>query len=358
MRPIAAALTLFVALLAGRPALAADQPVPAYTWTAADRAALVTAIDKALTGYTFTDKIPALQASISAHRDAYVAIEDPKAFAKAVSADLYAVAHDKHLRVNFSPTVLRSEAGGINSAALAHMLQVQTYQNNGYTSAIRLNGNVGYLRIDGFATMPQAQATIDAAMTLLANTDALIIDVRDNHGGDPDSLDYLMGYFYAKPVELTSIVVSTGGKKPEVFKQFSTAKVNGARYLGKPLYVLTSGHTFSCAEQFAYDMQSLHRATLIGETTGGGANPGGFQRLNDRFEIFIPMGHALNPYTGTNWEGTGVIPEVPVAANAALLEAYTRALHAASDSLDQAVLGRSASLADPAKALADSMPQL
>ena len=345
-------------LLAIAPALAADQPTAQpYAWTTKDRAALVDAIAAALSGYTYTEKVPALKSAVAAHRAQYLATEDPKEFAAEVSADLYAVAHDKHLRVDFSSTSLPEDKGGATSAAYAHMLKVQTFGNNGYVGAMRLAGNVGYLRLDGFATMPQAQATIDAAMNMLAHTDALIFDIRTNHGGDPDSLDYLMGYFYSKPVELTSIVMSTGGSAPQVMKQFSAAKVTGKRYLDKPLYVLTSSHTFSCAEQFAYDMQSLHRATLIGETTGGGANPGQFVRLNEHFEIFVPRGHALNPYTRANWEGVGVVPEVQTSAQTALLEAYTRALKAANDSLDNAVMERAMALADPAKALATSMPQ-
>jgi len=227
--------------------------------------------------------------------------------------------------------------------------------NFGYAGAIVLRGNVGYIRLDGFGSMPASKGAIDSAMALVAHTDALIFDVRANHGGDPDSLDYLMGYFYAKPTQLTSILM-THGSTSQLYKQFSAARVSGLRYLGKPLYVLTSDHTFSCAEQFAYDMKSLHRATLVGATTGGGANPGDSVRLDDHFAIFVPLGRAVNPYTNTNWEGVGVSPDVQTVAAAALLEAYTRALTASNDSFDEAALARARALKDPSAALQASLP--
>jgi retinol-binding protein 3 len=354
-RPAALIAVLFLALshIAAR---AADAPPPsdAAAFTAAERAAILAGAEKAVGDYTFTEKVPAIRAAIEAHRAAYVQIDDPKAFADAVNADLYAAAHDKHLRIKYSALAAPANGGAQRDAGMAHLMQSQSVLNYGYDAAVRLAGNVGYLRLDEFGSMPQSKATIDAAMALLAKTDALIIDVRANHGGDPDSLDYLMGYFYAKPVELTGILVTQG--KPQLYKQFSEAHVTGKRYLGKPLYVLTSDHTFSCAEQFAYDMKTLHRATLVGATTGGGANPGGFVPLDPHFAIFVPLGRAVNPYTKTNWEGTGVTPDVPTDAPAALLTAYAQALGRASDSFDEAAAARATASADPAKALASSLP--
>jgi hypothetical protein len=351
------AIALSIAVLAGAtpaPTPSGDTAPPDFT--AATRSAILAGAEKAVGDYTFAAKVAALRAALQTNRAAYLQIDDPQKFAAAVNADLYAVAHDKHLRIVYSALAgpmygQRSPGGG-----MAHMMQSQRILNYGYAAAIRLKGNVGYLRLDEFGPMPQSKAAIDSAMALLANTDAMIFDVRANHGGDPDSLDYLMGYFYAKPTELTSILITQG--KPKLYKQFSEAHVTGPRYLGKPLYVLTSDHTFSCAEQFAYDMKSLHRATLIGKTTGGGANPGGFVPLDPHFAIFIPLGRAVNPYTQTNWEGTGVVPDVPTEPAAALLTAYTQALGAASDTFDEAAADRARALKDPATALSASMPSL
>jgi retinol-binding protein 3 len=322
-----------------------------------ERAAILAGAGKAVGDYTFAEKIPAIRATLEAHRDAYLQIGDPKQFADAVNADLYAVAHDKHLRIKYSALAAPMYGSEQHGASLAHLMQSQQMLNYGYAAAIRLAGNVGYLRLDEFGPMPQSKGAIDSAMAFLAHTDALVVDVRANHGGDPDSLDYLMGYFYAKPVELTSILVTQGGKS-QLFKQFSEAHVTGPRYLGRPLYVLTSDHTFSCAEQFSYDMQALHRATLIGQTTGGGANPGGFVPLDPHFAIFVPLGRAVNPYTKTNWEGVGVVPDLSTESAAALLTAYTQALGSARNTLDEAAAARSDALKDPAKALAASLPSI
>jgi C-terminal processing protease CtpA/Prc len=102
--------------------------------------------------------------------------------------------------------------------------------------------------------------------------------------------------------------------------------VPGQRYEGKPVYILTSKRTFSAAEEFAYNLKSLKRATIVGETTGGGAHPGGTRRINDHFAVFVPSGRAINPITKTNWEGTGVTPDLPVAADLALKTAHLAAL--------------------------------
>jgi hypothetical protein len=330
-------------------------PAPS-AFSQTERVTILDGASKAIGDYTFSDKVPALRATLAANRMAYLAIDDPTAFAAAVNADLYTVAHDKHLRIKYSALAAPMYGSEQHGASLAHLMQSQRVLNYGYASAIRLAGNVGYLRLDEFGPMPQSKGAIDAAMALLANTDALIIDVRANHGGDPDSLDYLMGYFYAKPTELTGILVTQG--KPQLYKQFSEAHVAGTRYLGKPLYVLTSDFTFSCAEQFAYDMKTLHRATLVGKTTGGGANPGGFVALDPHFAIFIPFGRSVNPYTQTNWEGVGVVPDVPTQSAAALLVAYTQALQKAGDSLEEAAAAREEALKDPAKALTSSLPSM
>lgn len=314
-RPSACVLAILCFLGAAPSGIQAGETAPpgpaapaAFSQT--QRAAILAGAEKAVGDYTFAEKVPAIRAALEAHREAYLQIDDPKAFAEAVNADLYAVAHDKHLRVKYSALAAPMYGSEQRGASLAHLMQSQQILNYGYAAAIRLAGNIGYLRMDEFGPMPQSRGAIDSAMAFLAHTDALIIDVRANHGGDPDSLDYLMGYFYAKPVELTSILITQGGKS-QLFKQFSEAKVAGPRYLARPLYVLTSNRTFSCAEQFSYDMQTLHRATLIGQTTGGGANPGGFVPLDPHFAIFVPLGRSVNPYTKTNWEGVGVVPEVP-----------------------------------------------
>lgn len=337
---------------------ASSAPSQTATWGVAARAELLTAAGKALRTYFFTSRVPRLRAALEAHRNALLRIGDPEKFAKAVTADLYAVAHDKHVALFYSTTTIpTSSTGKPTPADIAYIKHDEAFGNYGYASALRLWGNIGYLHLYFFSGMPEARQTIDAAMALLAHTDAMIIDLRDNEGGNPNSIDYLMGYFFPKPTQLTSIIWRQNGKTT-THRQFSAATVSGARYLGRPIYVLIDHRTISGGEQFAYDMKTLHRATLIGATTAGGANPGEDVRLSAHFMIFVPHGQARNPYTGTNWEGVGVIPDIKIAPETALLKAYVLALRAVNDPFDDAVQERQAALKDPAAALRESLPEI
>jgi hypothetical protein len=362
-RPLAA-IVLSVLVLGATPSPApVASPTPVETtapsairaFTLQIRASTLDGAEKALSGYVFQNRVSAIRQLLAANRASYMEIADPRVFADAVTKDLYSVAHDKHLRLQYSDMVLAMDAKQPSAVDIAQVVQMFASRNYGVLGTLRLRGNIGYLHLGNFGPMPQSKAAIDAAMTMLSNTDAMVIDVRHNGGGDPDSLDYLMGYFYSHPTELTSIVLVHDGKS-QTIRQFSAAKVAGRRYLGKPLYVLTDNMTFSCAEQFSYDMKSLHRALLIGATTGGGANPGDFVRLNDHFDIFIPNGYSRNPYTRTNWEGVGVVPDVAMDPAGALLDAYKRALTAAPDHYPQVRPERQKALADPADALQQSLP--
>lgn len=348
-----AVLALTTILTVGTaPATTSPQPI----WDASTRAQVLTKAEEELGQYFFTDRIPKLRAAIEAHRSAYLQITDPTKFASAVTAGMYAVAHDKHIGLWYSATYMPDDQKP-TPADEVQRTYFEHYINYGYEGVLRLQGNIGYLHLRGFAGMPGAKKTIDGTMALLDHTDALIIDLRGNGGGDPRSLDYLMGYFFSKPTELTSIVWKEHGKTT-LHRQFSAASIGGVRYLNKPVYVLIDDRTISCAEQFAYDMKSLHRAQLIGKTTAGGANPGRVYRLTSHFGLFVPLGQAKNPYTGSNWEGIGVSPDVPTTPKGALLDAYRRALKVAKDAFPDATAHRSDLLKDPAKALHESLPMM
>ena len=156
-------------------------------------------------------------------------------------------------------------------------------------------------------------------MAALQKTRALIVDVRRNGGGSPESVSYLVSYFLrsAEPVHINTFINRNPGT--ETFRsQDFFSETTPFSYAGKPVYVLTSVRTFSGGEEFAYDMQVMDLAELVGETTGGGANPGGTVRLAAGLTMFIPGGRARNPITGTNWEGVGVIPDVAVSSENAL----------------------------------------
>jgi C-terminal processing protease CtpA/Prc len=185
--------------------------------------------------------------------------------------------------------------------------------------------------VSSFAAEGEAVSeTVAAAMTFLANTDALVIDLRRNGGGRPQTVALLSSYLFDAPVLLNSLYWREWDRTDDFW---TSATVKGRRYgKDKPVFVLTSARTFSAAEEFAYNLKNLERATIVGETTGGGANPGGMRRLSEDFTMFVPMGRAINPVTKTNWEGTGVAPDVAVASENALQAALELARKAASSS--------------------------
>ena len=162
-------------------------------------------------------------------------------------------------------------------------------------------------------------------MAALQKTRALIVDVRRNGGGSPESVSYLVSYFLrsSMPVHINTFINRNPGT--ETFRSTDFfSEPTPFSYAGKPVYVLTSVRTFSGGEEFAYDMQVMHLAELVGDTTGGGANPGGTAPLAAGLSMFIPGGRARNPITGTNWEGVGVIPDVAVSSENALKVALER----------------------------------
>lgn len=181
-------------------------------------------------------------------------------------------------------------------------------RNFGVERVERLPFNIGYLDLHGFLPAKAAADTIGAAMTVLTNTDTLIIDLRKNGGGDPATVAMLASYFLDERTHLTDFYYRTGDRTEQMW---SSDAVNGARYgQKKDVYILTSKDSFSAAEDFSYVMKNLKRATLVGETTGGGAHPGDVARLSDHFAIFVPNGRVISPITKTDWEGVGVTPDL------------------------------------------------
>ncbi len=199
-------------------------------------------------------------------------------------------------------------------------------ENYGFAKVEVLPGNVGYIKLDMFEGSPAARPTAAAAMAFVANTDALIFDVTENGGGAANMIAFLCGYLFDTRVHLNTFENRGMGMASD---SYSDESVPGERYgQDKPVYVLTSGYTFSAAEEFTYDLKHLKRATIVGETTGGGAHPVTFMTLNKYFILKIPSGRAVNPVTKTNWEGVGVIPHVEVPADQAKERARQLALSA------------------------------
>jgi hypothetical protein len=196
--------------------------------------------------------------------------------------------------------------------------------NFGIHRVERLDGNIGYLDLRRVPTPEIAGPAITAAMELVAGTYALIIDLRRNGGGSPHGVALWCSYLIAEaPTHLNDIFHADTG---ETMQFWSYPYLPGSRYLDRPVYVLTSSRTFSGGEDFGYTLQALGRAEVIGEVTGGGAHPTRPFPISAAVHIGIPFARSINPVTGTNWQGSGVIPDTQVPADQAYGVAYTKAL--------------------------------
>jgi C-terminal processing protease CtpA/Prc len=285
--------------------------------------------------YVFPDVAKKMETSIRerAEKKEYDQITSAKQFASALTKDLQAVSNDKHLRVRYShsPIPERGQRREPTAEEREQRKRDMSWMNHGFTKVERLRGNIGYVEFSGFMDEELGADTVAAAMNFVTGTDALIIDLRSNGGGNPAMVALICSYLFGpEPVHLNDLYWREGDRTD----QFWTKKeVAGKRYLNKDVYVLTSKRTFSGAEEFSYNLKNLKRATIIGETTGGGAHPGGMFRMHQNFGAFIPTGRAINPITKTNWEGTGVTPDVAVPADQALVVARLMALKKSLTSL-------------------------
>jgi C-terminal processing protease CtpA/Prc len=239
-----------------------------------------------------------------------------EAFAEALNRDLLSLTEDRRLRVRLDPDP--SSPADITSPMGAR-------ENFGVSKVEVLPGNVGLLDLRFFGPAEQARQTLDTAMALLANTDALILDLRQSRGGDPETVAHLCSYFFSQGsrVHLEDVYIRTRNLTRQLWTRPS---MTGARYTGKPVYVLTSAQTFSGGEALGYDLQAQKRATVVGETTAGGANPGETVGLGRGFLAFIPAGEIINPVTRSSWEQVGVKPDLATPAARALMVAHATAL--------------------------------
>lgn len=330
------------ALLAALPQAAASAPPPPAAAPAVQPfgpAARTQALQRIAalieSKYVYKDKAAAIAAEVRA------LASDPE-LASARDQAMWAAiltrrlkTHDLHFGVSWSPPgarrpTLTAVTAPPSPEAMDRMMASDNY---GFQAVERLPGNIGYVRMSFFADFdrslsgdktPNARRAGEAALRLVANTDAVIFDLRQNGGGSPDMIDLLLSAFFGdKPVLLNRFYLREGDRKID----FTTlADYSGARRPSVPVYVLTSGRTASAAEEFSYDVQTQKRGLIVGETTAGGANPGGTFDAGEGFQVFISTGAAINPITGTNWEAVGVKPDVAVPAAEALERAQALAL--------------------------------
>jgi Peptidase family S41/N-terminal domain of Peptidase_S41 in eukaryotic IRBP len=261
---------------------------------------------------------------------------DEATLAERLTGHLYEVCADKHLRVRVMPPLpVRREPPGPEGRPVPGGQRGRDDRgpggrerghphNYGIHRVERLDGNVGYLDLRGVAHPDDGGPAIAAAMELVTGTYALVIDLRRNHGGSPDGVAFWCSYLFpGGGVHLSDIFHADTG---ETRQFWSLAYVPGDRYLDRPVYLLTSQETFSGGEDFCYTLQAQGRAEVIGETTGGGAHPTRMVPISLTVAVAVPFARSVNPVTGTNWQGTGVVPDVAVPAAQAYDVAYAKAL--------------------------------
>lgn len=311
-----------------RPFWEAQRPRPRVVVDSAMRAEAVdTLVAKLNNHYIFPDKAKQIEAVLRQRQQEgkYDGMTDGEQLAKQLTDDLNGVARDQHMEVYFSPGLVPpDDAVGPPPASKAEwdqrssffMRMMARFSDLGVEEVDHLSPNIGYLQLSSFPPAFLVAEKYAAAMDKLADTDGLIVDLRENRGGGPQTVALLISYFVDQRTRLNDLWDRDTGITTQ---QWTEDKLNGKRYGNKkPVVILTGPGTMSAGEDFAYTMQALKRATVIGERTWGGANPARPRRLNDHFFALIPGRRIISPITLTNWEGVGVIPDVAATQDKAL----------------------------------------
>lgn len=256
----------------------------------------------------------------------YNSITDPSLLASRLEKDIKSVYDDKHLYIFYDPEFEHNQQASQTEQgkkeAKIQELEYEKTKNFMFTSAKILPRNIGYVQFNGFVDqVEQAEPTVTAAFAFLAHTDALIIDLRFNGGGSPAMVEQIESYFFKEKIHMSDIHERFTNKTISYYAD--PAKAKGIS-LAMPLYILTSKRTFSAAEDFSYSMQQIKRAQVIGDTTAGGAHPTRLIALKEGFVAHIPFARSINPYTKNNWEGSGVIPDIPVQSSKAFEKTLER----------------------------------
>jgi hypothetical protein len=320
----------FFLTLVGPSAFAQEPKAP--TLDAAKKQAIVDEIATLLNkDYIFAETAKKMEEALRAKLAAgdFGGQSGAPAFAQAVSEVLSDVSKDGHIGFAFNPVLaedMRRLEGQSEEEARRvreRRLEEGRRANFGFRKVERLPGNIGYLDFGVFASPDQAGATAVAAMNFLAYCDAIIVDLRQNGGGDPAQIQLISSYFFGEPVHLNDLYARATDTTDNYW---TLPYVPGPKPVDADLYILTSRRTFSGAEEFTYNLKNLKRATVIGETTGGGAHPTGTRIVQHDFILRVPFARAINPVSKTNWEGTGVAPDIAVPAAEAFDKAYAMAV--------------------------------
>ncbi len=313
----------------------------AFAIDAAMRSEVVVGLLRHLRAYhVYPDVAEEIVRAIGRHMDDgdYETITDAAVLCDLLTVHVQESGYDKHLlvRYNAEPRPMGETANVFDDPGFLERMRLSdVVRNYGFERVERLRGNIGYLDLRGFAPLEWRGCgdTAAAAMTFLANTSALIIDVRNNGGGGAGMVDFLCSYLLpAVPEHTIHLIDFHYRDRLEQHRTFP--HVPGPRYADKPVYVLTSERTISAGEAFAYILQGSKRATIVGETTAGAATLVGQYQINAHFFAFIPDGYVVVPSTGGNWQGHGVQPDLTVLREESIQVAHMAALNRVLETLD------------------------
>ena len=294
-------LVLSLILAAGWGATAAwsqgDPPEPLRldkTMRAAIVDSILAAIDEI---YVFPEVATEMDALVRGNLDGgqYEQLDNAAVFAERLTEDLRSISHDLHLHVDWMPPRPQVQGQELSDEEMAERQLAQIRRNNfGFREVKLMPGNVAYIKLDMFAHTSEAGPTAMAAMNFVGYADAVIFDLTENGGGSPTMIQLLTSYLVEEPTHLNSFYVRQSDETNQFWTQ---AFVPGPKLEEAPVYVLTSGRTFSAAEEFTYNLKNLERATIVGATTGGGAHPVMGQEYPDfQLSMSLPFGRAINPH--------------------------------------------------------------
>ena len=325
-------ILLFGLALAGPFAFGQAQQSPAPSLDAAQKQAMVDEISTLLNNnYIFPETAKKIEDVLRAKLKSgdLDKLSDARAFAQALSTLILDVGKDKHMGFAYNPAAaedmrkMMGQSEEERRKVSERQLEEARRNNFGFRKVEQLPGNIGYLDFRAFASPDQAGPTAIAALNFLAYCDAIIVDLRQNGGGDPAQIQLICTYFFPDMSHLNDIYYREGDR----WENYWTLPfVPGAKPVNADLYILTSARTFSGAEEFTYNMKNLKRGTVIGETTGGGAHPTRTMIVQKDYILRVPYARSINPFSKTNWEGTGVTPDIACPASEAFDKAYALAI--------------------------------
>jgi hypothetical protein len=328
---ILCALAVILVIAGPRTVVRAQQP-PSPSIDTAKKQAIVDEISALLNkNYIFPETARKVEEALRAKLKSgeLNQLNDARAFANALSQTILAVGRDRHMGFSYNPAVAEDMRKMMGQSAEERRkveerrLAESRRDNFGFRKVEQLPGNVGYLDFRQFVSPDLAGPTAIAALNFLAYCDAIIIDLRQNGGGEPALIQLMCTYFFPEMSHLNDIYY----RESDSWENYWTLPyVPGARPVNADLYILTSSRTFSGAEEFTYNMKNLKRGTVIGETTGGGAHPTQTMIVQKDYILRVPFARSVNPFSKTNWEGTGVTPDIACPASEALDKAYVMAL--------------------------------